>query len=321
MELQASVEPLLQQYVFNEVTSENPFMRARSCWLYGKFGSMPNCFNSPTGQEHLKHVLNAIYENLTHSELPVRVEAALALHKLLRHDLAINFLRPGLEMLLKTYLKIMDDIDFDELVEALKTLVEVYHDEIAPYAVSLCSKLGETYLRLIAQKGSGDEEDNETLLTADGLMTAIKRVLNSISGEYKHLYPQLEEILEKPIEVTFTEAGVSSIEDGISCLGELLYNQEQISPRMWKFFFTIVDLYVNDRGLIEEFIFQASVPLINYMQKNPDQFRNAVFDGFGSCMDMMFNLIGKIFHNAREKECEIEAICAVTLIIQMLESL
>lgn len=125
-------------------------MRARSCWLYGKFGSMPNCFNSPTGQEHLKHVLNAIYENLTHSELPVRVEAALALHKLLRHDLAVNFLRPGLEVLLKTYLKIMDDIDFDELVEALKTLVEVYHEEIAPYAISLCSKLGETYLRLIA---------------------------------------------------------------------------------------------------------------------------------------------------------------------------
>lgn len=49
LELQASVEPLLQQYVFNELTSENPFMRARSCWLYGKFGSMPNCFNSPTG--------------------------------------------------------------------------------------------------------------------------------------------------------------------------------------------------------------------------------------------------------------------------------
>ena len=222
---------------------------------------------------------------------------------------------------MKTYLKIMDDIDFDEMVEALKKLVDVYDEEIAPYAVSLCAKLGETYLRLIAQKGSGDEEDNETLLTADGLMTAIKRVLNSISGEYKHLYPQLEEILEKPIEVTFTEAGNSSIEDGISCLAELLYNQEQISGRMWKFYFTIVDLYVNDRGLIDEFIAQASVPLINYMQKNPDQFRNAVFDGFGSCMDMMFNLIGKIFHNAREKECEIEAICAVTLIIQMLESL
>jgi len=38
-------------------------------------------------------------------------------------------------------------------------------------------------------------------------------------------------------------------------------------------------------------------------------------------MDMMFNLIGKIFENSRAKDCEIEAICAVTLLIQMLESL
>lgn len=32
----------------------------------------------------------------------------------------------------------MDEIDFDELVEALQELVNVYHEEIAPYAVSLC---------------------------------------------------------------------------------------------------------------------------------------------------------------------------------------
>jgi len=245
-------------------------MRARACWLYGEFGSLPSCFKSETGLDHLRHVLNGIYENLTHADLPVRVEAALALHKLLNHEIAIEFLRPGLEVLLKTYLKIMDDIDFDELVEALKKLVDVYHDEIAPYAVSLCSKLGEAYIRLISAKGSGEEEDNETSLTADGLMTAITRVLKSISGQYKELYPQLEELLEKPIEITFTEVGCSSIEDGITCLAELLYNQDQISPRMWKFFFTIIDLYVNDKGLIDEFIFQASVPLINYMQKNPE---------------------------------------------------
>ena len=53
--------------------------------------------------------------------------------------------------------------------------------------------------------------------------------------------------------MTFTEAGNSSIEDGISFLDELLYNQEQIIGRMWKLYFTIVDLYVNDRGLIDEF--------------------------------------------------------------------
>ena len=55
--------------------------------------------------------------------------------------------------------------------------------------MSLCQKLGEAYLRLISAKGSGEAEDQETSLTADGLMTAIRRVLTSIEGKYKELYP------------------------------------------------------------------------------------------------------------------------------------
>ena len=245
----------------------------------------------------------------------------MAMDALLTHDLAIEFCRPGLEVLLKTYLKIMDDIDFDQLIEALKHLVDVYHGEIAPYAVSLCQKLGDAYLRLLASKDSNDEEDTETALTAEGLMTAITRVLTSISGQYKELYPQLEEILERPIEATFTVVGSSSVEDGIACLSELLYNQDQISPRMWKFFFIITDLYNNDRGIIDEFIHEACVPLINFMQKNPEQFLQAHFEGFGSALDVMFNLIGRIFQVSQAKEDELEAICAISLIIKMLEAI
>ena len=37
-------------------------------------------------------------------------------------------------------------------------------------------------------------------------------------------------------------------------------------------------------------------------------------------MDMMFQLITRIFEIARAKEDEIEAMCAITLIISMLES-
>lgn len=79
-----------------------------------------------------------MFANLSNEHLPVRVEAALALNGLLDHQIAVDFLRPGLETVLKTYLKIMDEIDFDELVQALQSLVDVYEEEIAPYAVSLC---------------------------------------------------------------------------------------------------------------------------------------------------------------------------------------
>jgi hypothetical protein len=45
-------------------------------------------------------------------------------------------------------------------------------------------------VRLIENKGSNTEdEDADTGLTADGLMTAIRRVLNSINGTLPGLYP------------------------------------------------------------------------------------------------------------------------------------
>jgi HEAT repeat protein len=67
----------------------------------------------------LKEAINLIYNSLNHQDLPVRVEAALAINELLYHEAAIEFMKPGLEHLLKTFIKLMDDIDFDSLVKAL----------------------------------------------------------------------------------------------------------------------------------------------------------------------------------------------------------
>ena len=86
----------------------------------------------------MRYVINALYQNLNYPDLPVKVEAALALNKLLCHEEAVEFLRPALKDLLQTYLKIMDDIDFDDMVNALKEIVEVFENDIAPYAYGLC---------------------------------------------------------------------------------------------------------------------------------------------------------------------------------------
>jgi hypothetical protein len=111
------------------------------------------------------------------------VEAALAISAMLDHEVVQGLLRPGLGNILQVFLKIMDDIDFEELIGALRKIVHVYDDEIAPFAVSLCQKLSEAYVRCISQKGNNTEDvDSEIGLTADGLFTAIRRVLNSISG-------------------------------------------------------------------------------------------------------------------------------------------
>jgi hypothetical protein len=79
-------------------------------------------------------VLDALFGNLQHCDLPVRVNAAVALIKLLSHDFAIDFVRPALGTVIQIYLKLIDDIDYDELIEALKVIVEIFGEEISPFA-------------------------------------------------------------------------------------------------------------------------------------------------------------------------------------------
>ena len=70
-------------------------------------------------------------------------------------------------------------------------------------------------------------------------MTAIRRILNSISGRFADMYPQLEQILEQSILATLNDYGTESTEEGLTCLCELIYNQNSVSERMWNFFHLI----------------------------------------------------------------------------------
>ena len=58
-------------------------------------------------------------------------------------------IRPNLGNVLRIFLKIMDDVDYDDLIYALKEIVDKYGEEVAPYSVSLCQKLSEAYLRVL----------------------------------------------------------------------------------------------------------------------------------------------------------------------------
>jgi hypothetical protein len=46
----------------------------------------------------------------------------------MEHDIVVEFMQPNLGTLIKIFLKIIDEIDYDELINALRKIVEVYQD-------------------------------------------------------------------------------------------------------------------------------------------------------------------------------------------------
>jgi hypothetical protein len=126
-------------------------------------------------------------------------------------------------------------------------------------------------------------------------MTAIRRVLSSISGKFPQLYPVLEQILIPALQITLTEQGSTNADEGLTCIAELIYNQQKVSENMWGIYQHIINSYLRDEQVLEDIIGQASVPLINFMVKDPESFKHAKFQGQGTPLDMMFNFIQKIF--------------------------
>jgi len=65
--------------VLVELKSDNGFLRARAAWVYAQFNDFP------IAEDHLKFVLDLLFANLSHNDLPVRVYSAIALIKLMSH--------------------------------------------------------------------------------------------------------------------------------------------------------------------------------------------------------------------------------------------
>ena len=130
-DLKAMMEPMLLQYILPELSNPQPFLRMRALWMYGEFGS-----HRFKDEAHIKSAIDAVYKCLHEpNELPVRLTAATSIHKLLNNETAAELLKPALKTVLEAYLKLMTEIESEELVSALEEIVSHFKDDIEPYAV------------------------------------------------------------------------------------------------------------------------------------------------------------------------------------------
>lgn len=63
--------------------------------------------------------------------------------KLINNETAEEFLKPALANILEVYLKIMNEIDSEALVEAFEQIVACFKDDMAPFAMQICTQLVE----------------------------------------------------------------------------------------------------------------------------------------------------------------------------------
>ena len=140
------VEYFFVRHVFPEFRSSHGFLRARACDTLQKFEQLD--FRDAN---NLIIIYRNILESMADPELPVRVEAALALQPLIRHDIIKMSMQQNIPQIMQQLLKLANEVDVDALANVMEEFVEVFAAELTPFAVALSEQLKETYLRIVRE--------------------------------------------------------------------------------------------------------------------------------------------------------------------------
>lgn len=219
-----NIESLLHLFIFQEFESHIGFLRSRACWVYGQ---LANCsFNH---KEHKLGVLHKICKSMQDPALPVKIEAATALPKILVWDESKENVSGEVSALLHIYKDIMNEIDSEELIEALENIVSQFSTEIIPFAIELIEHLVNSFLRLI-EKGDGEEYDNS--IAGSSVLSTLYKIIDVLEDRAQDLVKA--SILLKPIfDYCFTFKGAEYFEDALHILSCLLYfTPQEALPNM-----------------------------------------------------------------------------------------
>ena len=200
------VEFFFVRHVFPEFRSPHGFLRARACDSLQKFERLD--FQE---QSNLILIYRNVLESMTDPELPVRVEAAMALQILIRHDIIRTEMQSSIPQIMQQLLKLANEVDVDSLANVMEDFVEVFAAELTPFAVALSEQLRDTFLRIVqelvdrqATKGEdeplGDFLDDKSI-TALGVLQTIGTLILTLESTPDVLL-HLETILMPVIKIT-----------------------------------------------------------------------------------------------------------------------
>ena len=260
-------------------------LRSRACWVYHEF------YRIKLSPEHLEAATTGILTCLNDAELPVRLSAATSIHKMLYHKAALQLVQPYLENILGSYLKLMGEIDHEELLSALEELVDHFAEHIAPYAIKLTVELINNYKRLSKLT---DEEDADAALTSVGCLCAVKQILKSVCNDAA-LLAQLELEVYPVVLYTLTPDGIDTVEEGIECLTLLLYYLPTVSEKLWSLFPHMAHVIAGtpdneEGGYGYEFLHNMLAAFQNYLSKEKEVFV-AKKAGETSYLELMWRMI------------------------------
>ena len=301
------VEYFFVRHVFPEFRSQHGFLRARACDCLQKFERLD--FQE---QSNLILIYRHVVESMTDPDLPVRVEAAMALQVLIRHPIIREEMRLNIPQIMQQLLKLANEVDVDSLASVMEDFVEEFAQELTPFAVALSEQLRDTYLRIVRElldrnvtkdedETYGDYLDDKSI-TALGVLQTIGTLILTLESTPDVLL-HLETILMPVVTITLENKLFDLYNEVFEIIDSCTFAAKAISPTMWQAFELMHRTFKAGAELYLEDMLPALDNFVSYgsqtMAQNPAYIEAAV------------SMVQDIFHD--DKVGGMDRICGCKL--------
>ncbi|XP_054844381.1 importin-8 [Eublepharis macularius] len=232
------MELMLQNHVFPLFLSNLGYLRARSCWTLHSFSTLKfhNELNLRNAVELAKKSL------IDDKEMPVKVEAAIALQSLISHqEQAKEYVKPYIRPVMQELLLVVRETENDDLTNVIQKLICEYSQEVASIAVEMTQHLAEIFGKVL-QSEEYEEMEDKTVM-AMGILHTIDTILTVVQ-DHKEITQQLESICLQIIGLVLQKHVIEFYEEILSLAYSLTCHL--ISPQMWQLLGVLYEVFQQD---------------------------------------------------------------------------
>ena len=165
---------------------------------------------------------------LTDQDIPVKVEAAIALQMLLNsQDKIQKFVESQIKPITLELLTLIRETENDDLTNVMQKLVCTYTEQLIPIAVEICQHLATTFGNVL----ESDEGSDEKAIAAMGLLNTIETLL-TVMEDNADIMSKLQPIVLQVVGDIFQQSVTEFYEEAMSLVYDL--TSKNISSEMWQ---------------------------------------------------------------------------------------
>ncbi|XP_060875593.1 importin-7 isoform X2 [Metopolophium dirhodum] len=230
------VGSMLYQHVFPVFSSPHGHLRARASWFIQHICEI-KISNDNVWKDLATLCSNAL---LTDEELPVKVQAGLAIQALLIAENKVEqLLEPRIKEITLELLKVLQQTENDDITSVVQKVIATYFDTLAPIMYDICQNLATTFLQVLQSDDMNDKKE----ITGMSILSCIETIL-SVNDEQPQTLAALEPVVSEVIMHIFNTPESEYYEEALNLVCDL--TNLQVSVNMWNILQLIYSVFQND---------------------------------------------------------------------------